>query len=90
VTFPETMQAIIAERQRQIAKFGDANIGGSGMGDADRVAVMTEELGEVAREVVDLRWLALSPEEVARKRANLKAELVQLAACCVGFLEAMK
>lgn len=44
------------------------------MSDLTRLAILTEELGEVARAIQD------EPD-------NLRAELVQLAACCVAYVQ---
>lgn len=43
----------------------------------DKVTVLTEELGEVARAVQE------------RDEAHLREELTQLAACCCAWLEAL-
>lgn len=73
--------AIVAERARQERKWGQAHEHGKGScasPDVDefvKVAVLTEELGEVARALMD------------NERENLKTELVQLAACCAAWLE---
>lgn len=47
----------------------------------ERLAVVAEEFGEVARHVAE--------EYATIERAGLREELVQLAACCVGWCEAI-
>jgi hypothetical protein len=52
-----------------------------------RLAVLTEEVGEVARELND--WPDASPGSTAgaEATARLRAELVQVAAVCLAWLE---
>ncbi len=66
----EFMAAIGVERNRQIAKWGTGNPGFPTM-----VAVLTEEVGEVARAVLD------------GDRANLRTELEQVAAVACRMAE---
>lgn len=72
---------IDAERERQRAKFGSASIGGDAINNDKRIAIMAEELGEVAKaaDALALRGGSYADE--------LRAELVQVAACAVGWLE---
>lgn len=53
------------------------------MPDGDKLAVLTEELGEVARELCDARADHREPT------ANLRVELVQVAAVAVAWIEAL-
>ncbi|PZR17548.1 MAG: hypothetical protein DI536_04335 [Archangium gephyra] len=63
---------LLAERSRQIAKWGNTFPAG---GFDTMVAVLTEEVGEVARAVLD------------GDRKNLRVELVQVAAACLRMIE---
>lgn len=67
---------------------------------ADKLAVLTEELGEVAREVVehsvsvvqyarDPMLLQMPPHRVRYFRQRLRAELVQVAQVAVAWVEAL-
>ena len=75
--------AITAERERQAAKWNHEHAWGFGdcsspaVSDTVKAAVLAEECGEVARAVLDGTTDAL------------KAELVQVAAVCVAWLEAL-
>jgi hypothetical protein len=76
----ETLGLVLAERERQDAKFGDQ----SGKTLLQHFAVLAEEFGEVAREVCE--WGAHGNATPERFQA-LKKELVQTAAVCVEILE---
>ncbi len=83
MTRVEIWTAILIERARQETKWGKAHGWGEGdcsspsLGDTVRATVLTEEVGEVARAVLD-------------KRADdLRKELVQVAAVAVAWLEAL-
>lgn len=65
--------AIVLERHRQDRKWGVQNLT-----DAEFMCVLAEEVGEVANAIND----GLPPEHVRK-------ELVQVAAVCVKWLEAM-
>jgi NTP pyrophosphatase (non-canonical NTP hydrolase) len=73
---------IMAERERQAAKWDGAHAWGHGDCSSDQVApivkaaVLTEECGEVARAVLD-------------GTLELPAELVQVAAVAVAWLESL-
>jgi NTP pyrophosphatase (non-canonical NTP hydrolase) len=72
------MTAIRAEQARAQAKHGDLSMSGASMGDAQRVVVLAEELGEVSRAVLD------------GDRENLRAELVQLAGAALAWAERLE
>lgn len=72
---------IDAERARQQAKFGNCSISGESINNDKRIAIMVEELGEVAKAADEL---ALRGGSYAQA---LRDELVQVAACAVGWLE---
>ena len=76
----EIFQQINVERLRQVLKFGDQSIAGS-VSDLTRLRILVEEVGEVAE--------ALDVEHANTKR-ELCAELVQVAACAVGWLQALQ
>ena len=75
--------AVLAERGRQAAKWDGPHDWGSGDCSSDdvyvtvKLAVLTEECGEVARAVLD------------RKPADLRTELTQVAAVAVAWLEGL-
>lgn len=77
-------EAIQSERKRQNEKFRELHQGGYGvhvpgsMLDSERLAILTEEVGEVAR--------AINDEEGDR---GIKRELIQVAAVAVAWLEAL-
>ena len=78
------MALVTAERERQFGLWDRSHDWGSGdcsslfVQPIVKVAVLTEECGEVARAVLDL-----SPVDVLRE------ELTQVAAVCVAWLEAL-
>lgn len=69
---------VIAERRKQDARFGDQ----SGHSGVEWLAILAEEFGEVAKEAVEGHF-------AQRDNSNLKVELVQTAAVCVAWLEAI-
>lgn len=81
---PAIYALIDAERARQSAKFGPRQVHSWGEGDCSspavapivKVAVLSEECGEVARAVLD-----------HAPAADLRDELVQVAAVAVAWLE---
>lgn len=81
MTRDEIWRAVLAERERQAAKWANTHTWGMGdcsSGDvpaAVKAAVLSEECGEVSRAVLD------------RDTDNLKTELVQVAAVAVAWLE---
>lgn len=83
MTRADIYAAIDAERERQQRKWNIAHPWGWGdcssptLAPAVKVAVLTEEVGEVSRAVLDI------------DHENLRAELVQVAAVAVAWLEAL-
>ncbi len=83
MTRDDIAAAIASERSRQAAKWGGDHGWGSGDCSSGRVpepvkvAVLTEEVGEVARAMLD------------GDRAALRTELVQVAAVAYAWLEAL-
>lgn len=71
----EILFEIQFERDRQDEKWGDQ----SGNRDDTWVAILTEEVGEAAKEVL----------ETGALNGNLRKELIQCAAVCVAWIEAL-
>lgn len=102
VTRDEILAAIDAERDRQRSKWNDSGYTHEwGYGDCSsnmvpvivKVAVLTEEVGEVARAVLDGgkftgRADDTSPNAAA-SREQLRREVVQVAAVAIAILEGM-
>jgi NTP pyrophosphatase (non-canonical NTP hydrolase) len=87
LTFTQELifERIVAERLRQDAKFGEPDIHNSAL---LWLAVLTEEVGEVAREVTATR-----PGDSHHTGANaeaLRRELTQAVAVGVAWLEALE
>lgn len=80
------------ERHRQNVKFPKATIADPHPGLPSthdvRLRILVEEVGEVARAIDNLQKAQTAQEQVAPFR-NLREELVQVAACAVGWLEAI-
>lgn len=84
---PEIYRAIVAERHRQIEKWGNdfsiSNISGTcanpNMPNGIRLAVLVEEVGEVA--------MAMNDSEPVE---SLRKELIQVAAVCVAWLQGLE
>jgi NTP pyrophosphatase (non-canonical NTP hydrolase) len=74
----ETARKIRAERQRQTEKWGGEHF--VTMAPERVLAVLTEEVGEVARAILEIKR---RPEG----RAELEAEIVQVAAVAVRWLD---
>lgn len=83
MTRADIWAAILAERERQAAKWGGPHRWGSGdcssfqVPPIVKVAVLAEECGEVSRAVLD------GPP------GDIRTELVQVAAVCVAWLEGL-
>ena len=65
-----------------------ADPGPGAMTDAEKLAVLTEEVGEVAREVLTQDGRRLARDSIGT-RAALREELVQVAAVAVAWVEAL-
>jgi NTP pyrophosphatase (non-canonical NTP hydrolase) len=76
------------ERQRAHAKHGASSIEGRPPADSGRLAILVEEVGEVARNLNDRRH-ADTTVELLDFDALLRAELVQVAAMAVGWIAAI-
>lgn len=93
-TFDRTELAlhdVHVERERQEAKCAEKVAEGLNwhtcasplLGDGDRLAVLVEEIGEISRELCEARASGRPPHD------NLREELVQAAAICVAWIEAI-
>lgn len=80
MTIDAIMDAIAAERRRQLEKFGDRSIGGDAIGWETRGLIIGEECGELQRAILEYCQLGLSVDYV-------RAEAVQVAACAIAMLE---
>ena len=77
----QTMKDVLDERVRQVARWGDD----VGKPDTDFFLVLTEEVGEVAREM-----LRIDPDATTEDLQHLEAlygEVVQVAAVSFAWLE---
>lgn len=79
---------VTRERQRAHAKHGVTSIEGRPPDDPGRLAILVEEVGEVARNLNDRRHMtgAAADAHHAQMDAELRAELVQVAAMAVGWI----
>ena len=74
----EVFELIVRERERQDAKWGWPNAGLAGTNIDRKNTILGEEVGEVARAILE------------GDDAGLEAELVQVAAVCVAWLESRR
>lgn len=72
------LQEVLAERVRQDTRFGEQNHEANNW-----CVILAEEFGEVAKEACDVTFSGKSTED-------LEAELVQVAAVCVAWLECIR
>ncbi len=72
------------ERLRQEGKFPATCATPNGLLEADKLAVLSEEFGEVARHIVEARI-----DASRRKPKELRKELIEVAAVCVAWVEAI-
>lgn len=79
-------EEIADERQRQLKLRAQGRFGAtaSDMTDAEALAVLVEEVGEVARAILEKQGLANDTHD-----KNLRKELVQVAAVCVAWIEGL-
>lgn len=73
------------ERQRAHAKHGASSIEGRPSADPGRLAILVEEVGEVARNLNDRRHNGTTDADIAA----LRAELIQVAAMAVGWISSI-
>lgn len=84
MTPEQVITAILEERKRQEAKHPEYTCAGTRLGARDKLAVLTEEVGEVAHELCE----GLKPAAIIDRKA-LRAELVQVAAVAFAWLESL-
>ena len=72
MTRATVLQAVLAERERQDSKWGDQTQNS----DEQWTVILTEEIGEVAREVYE------------KRSAGMFEEVIQCAAVCMAWVEA--
>lgn len=92
----DIIKAIIAERKRQeqlrrAGKF--AHTCADPIPNNIKLAILTEEHGEIAREVCECSQVlhpGIKPSKIGKIHRRLKKELVQSAAVCVAWLESME
>jgi hypothetical protein len=80
-----TLSAIQAEATRAHLKHGEHSMLGPQASDDRRLAILTEEVGEVARELNDAEI-----EGRPVDRDKLVKELIQSAAMCASWVEALE
>ena len=69
------LEAVLAERERQDQMHGEANQGNT---DLKWLAILTEEVGEVAKDILE------------NKRSGMFEEVIQCAAVCFAWAEAFQ
>lgn len=78
---------IVLERERQerlkLQKRFQYTLADPEMNDYERLAAIVEEVGEVSTCILEESKLCAD----SGKNHNLRAELIQVAACCVAFVE---
>lgn len=74
---------VAAERLRQDSRWGEQNHDPN-----DYFAILAEEFGEVAKEVVEWRF-GIEKSNRAHRLTTIRAELVQVAAVAVAMIEAI-
>lgn len=80
-----TVQAVRAETARAIQKHGRENTPlHKGMSRADKLVIMTEQMGEIAKAICEYNLELLSEEEL---QARLMRELLKLSASAAMFAE---
>jgi hypothetical protein len=85
VLSPLTLDAIQAEATRAHLKHGENSMLSPGHGNDRRIAILAEEVGEIARELNDA---AIEGRPVNRDK--LIGELVQSAAMCATWIEVLR
>lgn len=80
-----TLSAIQAEATRARLKHGEHSMLGAQVSNDRRLAILTEEVGEVARELNDAEI-----EGRPVDRDKLVKELIQSAAMCASWVEALE
>jgi NTP pyrophosphatase (non-canonical NTP hydrolase) len=84
ITTIATLTEVAEERKRQDQKWGRPY-----QNPLTRLAILTEEVGEYAKEVVDAKFKCDNNIVYTVELANMRAELVQIAAVAVASIECM-
>ena len=79
----DVLAEVAQERDRQDAKWGQQNHSPAGW-----LAVLVEEVGEAAQQIAQ-GWVEPITSEPAEYLANLRRELIQVAASAVAFIECL-
>lgn len=79
------LKLVEAERLRQDAKWGENRQHSL----PEWLAILSEEYGEVAHEVVELNWTRYTRDERELRLTDLRTELLQLAAVAVCIAESV-
>jgi len=82
-----TLSAVQAEATRAHLRHGDHSMLGAAVTESDRLAILTEEVGEVARELNEDRLGNLPVDEWRDRRVK---ELIQVAAMALSWVEALE
>lgn len=82
----KAMALVDAERDRQMAKWGDQSSNPRWLW----YAILGEEFGEVGTALMDIVVTQVEPEYVIEGREELRDEIVQVAAVAVAWLEALE
>jgi NTP pyrophosphatase (non-canonical NTP hydrolase) len=82
------LRMVAQERAEQERVWGEQSCAHDVLPPGEKLAVLVEEVGEVARALNELR---VAPSFLARKieRANLRTELVQVAASATAWAESL-
>jgi hypothetical protein len=87
----EVMQQVLLERHNQDEMRDKGRFrytcADDGLSDGDRLAILTEELGEVARAMQGQEHRRLSLHEPVTSPSELRRELVQVAAIAIAWAE---
>ena len=79
-----TLSAVQAEATKAYLRHGDHSMLGAAVTESDRLAILTEEVGEVARELNEDRLGNLDPGDWRDRRVK---ELIQVAAMAATWIE---
>jgi hypothetical protein len=81
-----TLSAVRAEAIKAYLRHGDHSMLGAAVTESDRLAILTEEVGEVARELNEDRLGNLGDDWRDRR----VRELIQVASCALSWVEALE
>jgi len=82
-----TLSAVQAEATRAYLLHGDHSMLGVAVTESDRLAILAEEVGEVAKELNEDRLGNLDPYDWRDRRVK---ELIQVAAMALSWVEALE